>query len=147
MNYKDLNNYVPNDPTKHKQVNCQSCSAKNLKTYFICENKGCTACYSCMIRYNGYRICSSCYDSIVNFPKTASSTETLFKSIFGDSKDEKTIEAINLEDDKLIDEIAGAIIALLNEDNNINIVDGKLSQNSLRDINNSVINLISHPDL
>lgn len=147
MDYNKLNNYIINDPKKQKNKKCESCGLDNIRTYFICENKGCVTCYGCMIRYNGYRICPKCLESITKFPKTASSTDNLFSTIFGNSKNEKIVEASIIEDDRLIDEIAGTIISLLNEDNNINIVDGKLSSQSVRDIKNSVISLISHPDI
>ena len=80
-----------------------------------------------------------------NNQKTASKIDNLFADIFSDT----TYVSIKTASDEnqLIDEFAGAILAILNDDNNIKIENGKLSTETINDINNSVVNGIGYPEL
>jgi len=147
-NQQGLNNFIPNNPQKHKIVNCGSCGLKNLRTYFVCDECGSPTCYNCMIRFNnGRRVCKKDYERINEFnnQKTASKVDSLFAEIFSDTTYVSIRKAA--DDNQLLDEFAGAILALLNDDNNLKIENGKLSPETIRNINNTVVNEVSHPDL
>ena len=143
-----LKNFIPNNPQKSKHINCGSCGLSNLITYFPCEECGMPTCFSCQIRFNtGKKICNRCYERINQFnnQKTASKVDKLFAEIFSDT----TYVSIKTaaDENQLIDEFAGAILAILNDDNNIKIENGKLTTETINNINNSVVNGIGYPEL
>ena len=69
----------------------------------------------------------------------------MFAEIFSDTTYVSIKKAA--DENQLIDEFAGAILSILNDDNNIKIEDGKLSTETINNINNSVVNGIGYPEL